>query len=383
MRKVLYITKHNPWGTGGGCSASNMYFEAFRNVFAGFEIDFCIADSISETLIPENIKTDSAINLIMVKPRGFASRILSPFTGITHRYQEISFQLLKKNQYDFCVFDHSSIAGTIVRNIPKGTKSIVIHHNYEPAYFRDNTTNAITRNLLLPKISKCEETAFRNCDLNIFLTKEDLEQFQHVYGLNYMRNNLISGLFEIEDRSVAAVGNLSQRPFTIVVTGSLNNVQNLDGIRYFMNDLYPYVPSEYNIIIAGKNPGEEIQQLCAGKHNIELIANPPEMKDIILRGNIFLSPARLGGGIKVRVTDGLRAGLPVIAHSVSARGYAPYIECDYLKTFSSPEEFKCRLQETVDNIEKNTYTSDEIAKFYQQQSSMTNVVSQIKKALGI
>lgn len=383
MRKVLYITKHNPWGTGGGCSASNMYFEAFRNVFAGFEIDFCIADLISDTLIPENIKADSAINLIKVKPRGIASRILSPFTGITHRYQKISSLLLKKNNYDFCVFDHSSIAGTIVRNIPKGTKSIVIHHNYEPDYFRDNTTSGIMRSLLLPQVRKCEETAFRNCDLNIFLTKEDLEQFKSVYGTHCIGDNLISGLFETMECPIGAVGSLSQKPYTIVVTGSLNNVQNIDGIRYFINDLYPYIPAEYNVIIAGKNPEEEIQKLCAGKHNIELIANPPEMQDIILRGNMFLSPARLGGGIKVRVTDGLRAGLPVIAHSVSARGYFPYIEKGYLKIFSSPEEFRVRLQETVDNIKRGIYSSDEIATFYQQQSSMVNVVSQLKIALGI
>lgn len=29
MKKVLYILKHNPWGIGGGCYASNLYFTAF------------------------------------------------------------------------------------------------------------------------------------------------------------------------------------------------------------------------------------------------------------------------------------------------------------------------------------------------------------------
>ena len=29
MKKVLYILKHNPWGIGGGCYASNLSFTAF------------------------------------------------------------------------------------------------------------------------------------------------------------------------------------------------------------------------------------------------------------------------------------------------------------------------------------------------------------------
>lgn len=40
MKKVLYILKHNPWGIGGGCYASNLYFTAFLEVLRNTNLIF-------------------------------------------------------------------------------------------------------------------------------------------------------------------------------------------------------------------------------------------------------------------------------------------------------------------------------------------------------
>ena len=42
MKKVLYILKHNPWGIGGGCYASNLYFTAFLEVFKDYQFDILL-----------------------------------------------------------------------------------------------------------------------------------------------------------------------------------------------------------------------------------------------------------------------------------------------------------------------------------------------------
>lgn len=44
MKKVLYILKYNPWGIGGGCYVSNLYFTAFLEVFKDYQFDILLCD---------------------------------------------------------------------------------------------------------------------------------------------------------------------------------------------------------------------------------------------------------------------------------------------------------------------------------------------------
>lgn len=380
--RILYITKHNPWGIGGGSAASRMYLEVFRKVFCNAKIDLCINKNIPLHEIPKDIIDDANITIFRVESRSAISRLVSPLTGITHRFQEFAIHLLHHNDYTYCIFDHSSIAGTLVNHVKKGINTIVIHHNYEPDYFKDNTPSFFLRNLLIPTVRRCERNAFKKCNINIFLTEEDKKQFEVNYGDNN-KNNIVTGLFETNPGvRPNPVSTLKLETPTILITGSLSNVQNTDGIRYFITDLYPLISQDYKIIIAGRNPNEEIQNLIKGKNNIKLIPNPPVMSDIIAKGNIFLSPARLGGGIKVRVTDGLKSGLPVIAHRTSTRGYAPYIEKGYLKSFSTPADFKIALEKIIEEINMEVYTSLEIADFYYSISSAEKVIQTIQSCMN-
>ena len=328
------------------------------------------------------IRNSENIKLIEVPPRSMLSRLLSPLTGITHRYQEIAIKLLRLNTYDFCIFDHSSIAGTLVKKVSHKVKTITIHHNFEPDYFKDNTPNYIIRKLLFPSVRNCEKMAFKNSAINIFLTKDDLNQFINVYG-NSNAKNVVTGLFETDLNRVATpISTLKQPVPTIVITGSLNNVQNTDAIRYFSYHLYPQIPSNYRIIISGQHPNHEIIDLLKDKPNIKLIPDPPKMDEIIHMGNIFLSPAYTGGGIKVRITDGLKNGLPVIAHIVSARGYEKYIEKGYFKTFSNPTQFADQLNLLLNEIKSETFNANEIADFYKAESSLTRAITLLKQTLS-
>lgn len=382
MNKILYITKHNPWGIGGGNVASKIYLYAFLQVFKDYQIDLCINGDIPVSLIPNEIKNENNIKIFRVKKRNIFSKILSPITKITHRYQDVAIELMRKNTYSYCIFDHSSIAGSLVNLFKGKTYTIVIHHNYEKDYFRDNTLNPLKRKLLSPVVEQNEQSAYINCDLNIFLTEEDLYQFFKSYGKNN-KNNIVTGLFELNENYTKCSRNLKLPIPTIVITGSLCNVQNIDGITYFIKELYPLIPSNYKIIIAGKSPDEKIINMIATKSNIELIANPKDMKVILKRGNIFLSPARLGGGIKVRITDGLKEGLPIIAHKTSARGYNQYVEKGYFKSFDTTKDFELKLSQLISEIYNDKYNAEDISKMYSQLSSFNNKVLYLKEAIQL
>lgn len=375
-KKILYILKHDPWAIGGGAYASRMYLTAFRSLFQEAEIDVLICDNCMSHQ-PEEWK--NKCNFISVPPRSRFSLYMFPFTGIMHRHQNAAKRLLKKKKYDYCIFDHNHIAGSLVDYVPNYTKTIVIHHNVEQNYTRDNSKSFISKHIILPYVIKWEKKAYQNCNYNIFLTNEDMFEFKKLYGVNNCKNRVI-GIFDVLPlRSIPNTTNISSP--TIVISGSLDNYQNLDGIRYFINELYPHIPGYVKIIISGKNPNEEIISLVSDKKNISLIPNPVNMNKVIQMGNIYICATRLGSGIKVRIADGLRNGLPVIAHQVSARGYSDYVEKGVFYPFSTPEEFDYAINHVIKKYYDGKWNRQEIITMYQCLGSLSAGIQKLRALL--
>lgn len=363
--KVLYILKHNPWGVSGGCYACRNYLELFSELFLQDKIDVLICSEYLQTPIISNFKN---CKFIPVLPRSKFSQYLSPITHILHRHQELATKMLQQNHYDYCIFDHNSIAGSLVDLCKqKGIKTIVLNHNCELEYFKDNNSK-LKNILLLPSVQKNEKNAYLKCDYNIFLTEEDKELFKRLYGTS-QTTSIIGGCFLRKEEIISETDSPFNDKLKIVISGTMGNVQNKDGILYFLNELYQHIPEDMEIILTGRKPSEEIINLCKLHNNIQLIANPENILDIVEKCDIFVCPTKLGGGMKLRLIDGLRCGLPVISHKVSARGYSFFEKEGVVMSFESPEEFKNHVDSLIQKIKTR-----EINKRYIKQ--------QVKKHLG-
>lgn len=381
MAKILYILKHNPWGIGGGCYACRNYLELFSEIFKGMHIDVLIC---SEYL--KNAKQIDFTNcrFIPVASRTRLEKYMSPLTGVLHRHNGVAKRMIAENDYDYCIFDHNSIAGSLVDDCRKaGIKTIVLNHNCEQEYFRDN--NSRMKNLLLlPVVRRNERHSYKECDYNIFLTEEDEATFKKLYGSSETKS-IVGGCFLRKGEKINVE---DDRPFDkenpkIVISGTMGNVQNLDGINYFLDELYRFVPDNMSIVLTGRNPSVELKEKVAQYNNVRIIENPENILDIVGQCDIFVCPTRLGGGMKLRIIDGLRCGLPVIAHKVSARGYTPFMKNGIVRQFESPEGFKDCLEKTLADIKSKRLDMHKIKSEADIFFSFNTALERIKKGIFI
>ena len=358
---------------------SQLFAAIYHNIF-GCKIDVCICEEYLDT---KREGEYSNINFIPIKGRNRLDKYLIPFTGILHRHNTVVKDLLSQKQYEYCIFDHNSIAGSLVdvcRN--KGIKTIVLNHNFEYDYFRDNNSyfNCL---LLLPQIKKNERKSYLGCNYNIFLTKEDKEQFANVYGKS-KTISIVGGCFN--DKNYISETHICtpfhKNDITMIISGTMGNVQNLDGINYFLDELYPLVPQNVKVIFAGKNPPNTlVSRLNSLYPRVELKSNPQNMDEIVNHCEIFLCPARLGGGMKLRVMDGLRNGLPVLAHEVSSRGYRDFEREGILYSFSNKTEFSQKLMQIIENLHLGRLLRKDIMTMANDKFSFDTAVSKIKSYL--
>ena len=373
--RILYILKHNPWGIGGGCYACRNYLELFTEVFKDSCFDVLIC---SEYLEGRTSKDFVNCTFYPVSPRNKISQYLSPVTQILHRHQQVAVSMIKKNQYDYCIFDHNSIAGLLVGICKKkGIKTIVLNHNCELEYFRDN--NSWLKNLLLlPFVRKNERKAYLKCDYNIFLTDEDRDLFKNIYGESGTKT-VVGGCFLRKGDVI----NHSVTPFNVacvklVISGTIGNVQNRDGINFFLDELYEYLPENIEVVITGRNPTEEIIKKVAKLKNVSIIANPADILEIVGKCDVLVCPTRLGGGMKLRLIDGLRCGLPVISHKVSARGYTAFVDKGIVCQFETAEEFGSCLVKVIDLIQNGKIDKTIIGKCAEDIFSFEAALKRLK-----
>ena len=372
-KKILMVEMADPFATGGGSFASYAHVKAISDIFGG-NVDVCIADSCRK----ENF--DFVVNKVFRVPqRSIVSRILSIFTGELHRYTSFVKKLLLNQKYDICVYDQGRVSGSLSFFSKKMNKKVItFHHNYEPEYIWDNS-NIILRFLIINWVKKLEKNAYKLSDVNFFLTQYDMDKFLKKYGKSSGKNFVI-GNYEINERDTISYNSNLPEKKTITITGSLCDRQTKDGIKYFFDELYDCIPQDWIIDIAGRNPSLEIRTLCSRHKNVQLIENPPSMTEVLKKSSLYLCPTKFGGGLKLRIMDGLRAGIPVIAHEASARGYDVFFNEPYFEQFKTKETFKSALAKIICRIESGTINSDTIQESYDKIFSYSAGVNRLKNA---
>ena len=83
--------------------------------------------------------------------------------------------------------------------------------------------------------------------------------------------------------------------------------------------------------------------------------------------------------MKLRVMDGFRNGLPVLAHAVSARGYRQFEIDGMMAEFSTSTQFSSELSEMILKITNGDISKQNIIDKSLDSFSFINVLNRMKK----
>ena len=112
-----------------------------------------------------------------------------------------------------------------------------------------------------------------------------------------------------------------------IITGNLSSPQNITSISRWLKEyamILREIDSEMELTIAGKNPDASIISAASAVGAL-IIPSPKDMFDLLDGSDVYICPSDNGGGIKLRLMDGLKHGLPVVSHFLASRGYEPFI----------------------------------------------------------
>jgi glycosyltransferase involved in cell wall biosynthesis len=136
----------------------------------------------------------------------------------------------------------------------------------------------------------------------------------------------------------------------LVFTGSMDWLPNIDGIRYFSEEVLPIIQQrrpETTLAIVGRNAGSEIQQLSQKNPRIRVTGTVPDVRPYLWGAAIAIVPLRIGGGTRLKIYEAMAARVPVVSTTIGAEGLSVQ-PGENIRIADSPDSFAAQCLELME-----------------------------------
>jgi glycosyltransferase involved in cell wall biosynthesis len=115
------------------------------------------------------------------------------------------------------------------------------------------------------------------------------------------------------------------QPRTVFMIGSLNWLPNLEGLAWFLKEVWPQAHAELpelELHIAGSYPPADLTSRPPGQDNVFVHGFVESAPAFMQQYELMLVPLLSGGGMRVKVVEGLALGKAVLSTTLGAEGIA-------------------------------------------------------------
>lgn len=108
----------------------------------------------------------------------------------------------------------------------------------------------------------------------------------------------------------------------LVFVGSMDWMPNIDGIRWFLSDVFPSIQAKRpgsTLAIVGRNPPASILEF-AKSPGITITGTVPDVRPFLWQSSVSIVPLRIGGGTRLKIFEAMAAGAPVVSTTIGAEG---------------------------------------------------------------
>ena len=139
----------------------------------------------------------------------------------------------------------------------------------------------------------------------------------------------------------------------IVTLGTLHYPPNADGIRWYLNEVFPLIQQQVpdvTLTIIGKKPPQDFVE--AAEQNpgtIKVTGYVDDLVPYLEESALMVVPVRAGGGMRVRILEAFAFAMPVVTTTVGLEGIHGTPDHDVLVA-DTPADFANRTTDLLENV---------------------------------
>jgi polysaccharide biosynthesis protein PslH len=215
---------------------------------------------------------------------------------------------------------------TMCLNIPDDLRVPKVHfsHNVEATIWARHARHELNpvKRLVFERerarMASFERFIANAYDFTITVSKNDYDHFAGTYGAS--RLGFISTGVDT-DYYAPVPGTVEQGG--IVFLGSMDWMPNIDGVRWFVERVYPLIRRDVpgaSLTIVGRDPAPSIKKLAEHDRSIRVTGTVPDTRPFVARASCAVVPIRVAGGTRIKIYEMMAMGKPVVSTTIGAEG---------------------------------------------------------------
>lgn len=263
--------------------------------------------------------------------------------------------ILQKEEFDIVQFEGLFLS-PYIDTVKKysSAKTILRAHNVEWLIWKrlaGSSTNFFKKaylQFLTKRLRKYEKSVINKFDAIVALTSED-EKLLQQEGCHVPIFIAPIGLETQKFPDVKPV--LAAPHLHLFHLGSMDWLPNIEGVNWFLDKVWKLLQSKTKSVslhLAGKNMASHYFSLT--DYNLKIVGEIKDAKAFMADKEMMVVPLLSGGGMRVKIIEGLAAGKVIISTSIGAEGIA-YEKGKNILIADTPEQFCSTILSCIDQPE--------------------------------
>jgi glycosyltransferase involved in cell wall biosynthesis len=248
---------------------------------------------------------------------------------ISSRVGSVDFSewVQKNGKYlDFALLNRPHVAIKYIGEIRTHSKCQIVYYGHDLHVERMRLQNKYTPDAfseeVINKTNMQEEFCWNSSDLILYPSSDELDHLRIRYPYRRV------GLLPIESRPDEEIeASLTSNCFTardgMLFVGGFSHLPNQDAVLWFLNEVYPLMKGRLpnlKVTITGNAPTEEIRSKASKQVVVTGRVSEEELQTLYNSAKVIVAPLRIGAGVKGKVVEALRMGVPIVTTSIGIQG---------------------------------------------------------------
>jgi glycosyltransferase involved in cell wall biosynthesis len=234
--------------------------------------------------------------------------------------------VVEQGGYDVVISEFSEMGQYLYKNpyLPAVRRIMSCHRCVTASYEKYQDIGEVRLRLhykSLPQmrwLRQYEFNMYRSADRILVMTPQDRFTMQY-YAQDLAVSIAPSG---VDIRYLQDYSPIEKKPI-VLMTGYMQDPANEDGVKWFMHHVWPELSlrqPKVKFYIVGAEPGPRIMRLVKGDPRVIVTGEVEDLRPYRNRAMVFVSPVRLGSGMRLKVLEAMAGGLPVVSTSLGMAG---------------------------------------------------------------
>lgn len=284
---------------------------------------------------------------------------------------------------DYAFLNRPHIAPRYIEPLRKYSHAPIIYYGHDLAFLRGMREYKVTGSkefrIEAEAWKKKELELMRRVDMAYYPSTVEVEEI-HKIAPNINVKAIPAYLFE----DVEWTGYEVEKRRNIMFIGGFGHRPNVDAVRWLAKDVMPKLKNQFPDIVVyvlGSNPPKEVTELESENLRIVGFVTDEELTQYYSKCRMVVVPLRYGAGIKGKVIEAMRYGMPVVTTSVGAEGIIG--SENILSIADDAEEFAARIAALYEDEDALIEMSKKEVEYVKDNFSPQNAIRVIGPEFGL